>query len=105
MQSASAFIIFMFSIVHDMFFCSGVYSPDYDNCSNAQYVNKQPKRLRKGDFGSDRDHWTLGRINPKSLGPPRTNALGHIPLNNWDLGRRPNWGLFCFTVHTCVNSA
>ena len=37
------------------FFCSGVYSPDYDNCSNVQYVNKQPRRLRKGDFGSDRD--------------------------------------------------
>ena len=37
------------------FFCSGVYSPDYDNCSNAQYVNKQLRRLGKCDFGSGRD--------------------------------------------------
>ena len=36
-------------------FCSGVYSPDYDYCSNVQYVNKQPRRLGKGDFGSGRD--------------------------------------------------
>ena len=38
---------------------SGVYSPDYDNCSNVQYVNKQPRRPGKGDFGSGRDlnHW------------------------------------------------
>ena len=28
---------------------------EFDNCSNAQYVNKQPRRLGKGDFGSDRD--------------------------------------------------
>ena len=42
-----------------LFFCSGVYSPDYDNCNNVQYVNKQPTRLGNGDFGSGRDlnHW------------------------------------------------
>ena len=34
-------------------FWSGVYSPDYDNCSNVQYPNKQPRRLSNGDFGSD----------------------------------------------------
>ena len=40
-------------------FWGGIYSPDYDNCSNVQYVNKQPRRLREGDFGSnqDLDHW------------------------------------------------
>ena len=37
----------------DLFFCSGVYSPDYDNCSNVQYANKQPRRLGKGDFGTE----------------------------------------------------
>ena len=32
------------------FFWSGVYSPDYDNCSNVQYANKQPRRLSNDDF-------------------------------------------------------
>ena len=54
-------------------FCSGVYSPDYDNCSNVQYVNKQPSHLGKGDFGSGQDlnHWL----------PPHDSASGGDSVN------------------------
>ena len=61
-------------------FCSGVYSPDYDNCSNVQYVSKQPRRLRKGDFGSDRDlnHWPPPHDSPS--GGDSVYRLSAIPI-------------------------
>ena len=33
-----------------MIFFLGAHSPDYENCSNVQYVNKQPRCLREGYF-------------------------------------------------------
>ena len=48
---------------HSLFFCSGVYSPDYDNCDNVQYVNKQPRRLGKGDC------WVWPRFEPLTPSP------------------------------------
>ena len=61
------------------FFCSEVYSPDYDNCSDVQYVNKQPRRLGKGDFGSGRDlnHWPPP--HDSSSGGDSVNHLSVIP--------------------------
>ena len=62
-----------------IFFCSGVYIPDYDNCSNVQYVNKQPRRLGKSDFGSGRDLNHLPPPHDSSSGGDSATHLSAIP--------------------------
>ena len=54
--------IFLYFAKYQVFFL-GVYSPDYDNCSYVQYVNKQPRRLSNGDF------WVWPRFDPLTPSP------------------------------------
>ena len=86
------------NITGNVFFGSGVYSPDYDNCRNVLHANKHPRHLEKADFGSGRDlnHWPP--LHDSSSGGDSVYHLSAIPRVSF----RSNYFTICRPSPTLV---